>query len=349
MNIIERVKKLNFPFGEYVIIGGGILDVLGIRSTNDVDAAVTSKLFKELQATGEWEEEMKHNKTFLKKDDIDINPDISWSEYPTTNEEAIASATVIDGVPFINLEELKRFKTASGREKDLADLILIEKYQRNKSTEEAFINWAKTQLSGDITVTREPHGDQSTVYFLKSSGKNYFLKIAPSLEKESERLKWLSGKLPVPEVIGFTHINDKDALLLSAVGGANLAKLCKEWGGEKVAKRLAEVLVQFHSVSAKDCPFGTAGVGKVLIHGDACLPNFIFNNDNFSGYIDLGDTRVDFPKVDLSAAVWSLQYNLGAGYGLIFLKEYGIKNATDELVERLRLKYEDAQKEWGLV
>lgn len=129
MNIIERVKKLNFPLGEYVIIGGGILDVLGIRATNDVDAAVTPKLFKELQATGEWEEEVKHNKVFLKKDDVDINPDISWSEYPTTNEEAIASATVIDGVPFLNLGELKRFKTASGREKDLADLVLIEKYQ----------------------------------------------------------------------------------------------------------------------------------------------------------------------------------------------------------------------------
>lgn len=129
MNIIERVKKLNFPFGEYVVIGGGILDALGIRSTDDVDLAVTPKLLKELQATGEWEEEVKHNKTFLKKDDVDINPDISWSEYPTTNEQAIASATVIDGVPFINLEELKRFKTASAREKDLADLVLIEKYQ----------------------------------------------------------------------------------------------------------------------------------------------------------------------------------------------------------------------------
>ncbi len=131
MNIIERVKKLNFPFGEYVVIGGGILDALGIRSTDDVDLAVTPKLLKELQATGEWEEEVKHNKTFLKKDDVDINPDISWSEYPTTNEQAIASATVIDGVPFINLEELKRFKTASAREKDLADLVLIEKYQRD--------------------------------------------------------------------------------------------------------------------------------------------------------------------------------------------------------------------------
>jgi len=70
MNIIERVKKLNFPFGEYVIIGGGVLDALGIRATNDVDAAVTQKLFKELRATGEWEEEAKHGKIFLKRSNL---------------------------------------------------------------------------------------------------------------------------------------------------------------------------------------------------------------------------------------------------------------------------------------
>ena len=79
------------------------------------------------------------------------------------------------------------------------------------------------------------------------------------------------------------------------------------------------------------------------------LSNFIFQNDNFSGYIDLGDMRIDSPEVDLAAVVWSLQYNLGSGHGLNFLKKYGLKNATEELVEKLRLQYEDMQREWGLI
>jgi len=29
------------------------------------------------------------------------------------------------------------------------------------------------------------------------------------------------------------------------------------------------------------------------------------------------------PEVDLAAAVWSLQYNMGARHGLAFLREYG--------------------------
>ncbi|MDP3957348.1 MAG: phosphotransferase [bacterium] len=165
------------------------------------------------------------------------------------------------------------------------------------------------------------------------------------MEKERERLEWLNGELPTPKVVGFTKIDDKDALLLSAIEGKNLAALCKEWSPEKVVDKLAEAVQQFHATDPQDCPFGTFEAGRVLVHGDACLPNFIFHGDNFSGYIDLGDLRVANTEVDLCAAVWSLQYNLGAGYGGMFLKKYGRENVTDELVERLRLKYEDMQKE----
>jgi len=131
MNIIERIKEFNFPVGQYVIIGSGPLDALGIRPANDIDIAVTTELFKTLHASGGWEEEERYGKIFLKRDGLDINPELSWSDYPTTTKEAIASALVIDDIPFMNLEELKRFKTALGREKDKTDIALIEKYQRN--------------------------------------------------------------------------------------------------------------------------------------------------------------------------------------------------------------------------
>lgn len=215
-------------------------------------------------------------------------------------------------------------------------------------SEQKFINWAKEQLKGDITVTKEDYGDQSKVFKLRATSGNYFLKIGVELEKERKRLEWLNGKLPVPKVVGFTKIDDKDVLLLSAIEGKNLAALSKEWPAEKIVEKLVEALSQFHAVDAKNCPFGSFEVGKVLVHGDACLPNFIFQDDNFSGYIDLGDLMVASPEVDFSAAIWSLQYNLGAGYGRMFLEKYGVKTVTDELVEKLRLQYEDMQQKWGL-
>ena len=53
---------------------------------------------------------------------------LTWEAYSTSTQEAIDSATVIGGIPFMNLEELKKFKTALGREKDFRDIQLIEAY-----------------------------------------------------------------------------------------------------------------------------------------------------------------------------------------------------------------------------
>jgi hypothetical protein len=132
MNIVERIKKLNLPVGHYVVVGSGVMDALGMRRAHDIDIAVTPELFKTLRTSGAWEEEERHGKIFLKQDGIDIIPELSWPEYPTTTEEAIASALIIDDVPFMNLEELKKFKTALGREKDKAAIALIENYQQNE-------------------------------------------------------------------------------------------------------------------------------------------------------------------------------------------------------------------------
>lgn len=209
-----------------------------------------------------------------------------------------------------------------------------------------FINWAKRELGNVLEINKESHGDQSDVYRLRASYGIFFLKISKKLSKERERLIWLQGKLPVPEVKAFITIGDSDALLLTAIQGVNLALLAKEWPPEKVAKRLATVLQVFHAVDPSECLFGKPESGKVLVHGDACLPNFIFEGDMFSGYIDLGDMGVGDKEVDLAAGVWSLQYNLGKGYGALFLEQYGLDNVTEDVVEGLRLRYENMQKEW---
>ena len=62
MGIIERVKKLRLPFGQYVVIGSGTLDALGIRRAVDIDIAVLSELHAALRATGEWEEYERYGK-----------------------------------------------------------------------------------------------------------------------------------------------------------------------------------------------------------------------------------------------------------------------------------------------
>ncbi len=133
MSIVEKVKALNLPFGQYVVVASGVMEAVGIREAGDADIAVTPGLFSEMRTTGEWEEIIKYNKVFLKKDGFDIIPELNWDKYSTTTEEAISSAMVIDGVPFMNLGELCKFKRALGRDKDFADIVLIEEYLKANS------------------------------------------------------------------------------------------------------------------------------------------------------------------------------------------------------------------------
>jgi hypothetical protein len=128
MSLISKIKSLNFPPDQYVVIGSGILDALGIRPSVDIDIAVLPELHKRLKESGEWKEKIKYDKIFLEKDIIEIGPDLPWEYYSTTTKEAIASAQIIEGIPFMNLNELIKFKQALGREKDLKDIETIKKY-----------------------------------------------------------------------------------------------------------------------------------------------------------------------------------------------------------------------------
>lgn len=128
MTIFERAQKLNLPLGEYVVIGAGILEALGLRETNDIDVIVMPHLLEKLRESGKYKEEARWGKLFLVGDNIDIGSKLEWENYSTTIEEAINIATIINGVPFLNLEETIKFKKAMGREKDFKDIELINEY-----------------------------------------------------------------------------------------------------------------------------------------------------------------------------------------------------------------------------
>lgn len=70
-----------------------------------------------------------------------------------------------------------------------------------------------------------------------------------------------------------------------------------------------------------------------LIHGDACLPNVILKNGQFSSFIDFDQSGLGDRHIDLFWAIWSLQYNLKTeGYTDLFLRIYGKDNYDPELI-----------------
>jgi hypothetical protein len=46
--LLEELKKLNLPLGQYAIFGSGILSALNIREASDLDIVVKSDIFEDL-------------------------------------------------------------------------------------------------------------------------------------------------------------------------------------------------------------------------------------------------------------------------------------------------------------
>ncbi len=132
MDIFKKLKELNFPSGEYVVVGSGALAARDLREANDLDIVVTRKLFTLLRDSGSYKEVAKHNMMFLQADDVEIIPQLDWDAYQTVVEEAIKTADIINGFPFLNIPETIKFKTALGREKDFQDIKLLQDFLSEK-------------------------------------------------------------------------------------------------------------------------------------------------------------------------------------------------------------------------
>ncbi len=131
MNIhdcLKQLTKLNLPQDQYVIVGSGSLGIREIRESHDLDVLVTEELWKHL----------KENFPLTKTEpveNIDIG-DVQILGHGSMFRQAdiasvetiIATADVFSGHKFINLELLKKFKQREGRDKDLKDIELINRY-----------------------------------------------------------------------------------------------------------------------------------------------------------------------------------------------------------------------------
>ena len=71
----------------------------------------------------------------------------------------------------------------------------------------------------------------------------------------------------------------------------------------------------------------------VLIHGDYCLPNIMFDDWRFSGFIDLGNAGIGDRHIDLFWGTWTLWFNLKTdAYRERFYDAYGRDKIDPELI-----------------
>ena len=131
----DKVKALNLPLDQIIVIGSGILDQLGIRPASDIDLAASSDLMKKLsEESSDWSEKFGYNQRFyFVKDDGSAEVWDGWDfdGQAVSYDDLLDYAVEYDGVRFVDLEFLRKWKSWRGREKDVRDVELIDEWRAN--------------------------------------------------------------------------------------------------------------------------------------------------------------------------------------------------------------------------
>lgn len=151
-----------------------------------------------------------------------------------------------------------------------------------------------------------------------------------SLRDEAMRLEWLGCRLPVPRVLASGSGGGYQFLPTKSVSGVPAHDRSAGWDRQEIASLVGQAMRKFHSVPIVGCPFRHPVVGpttkedEVLVHGDYCLPNVLFEADRCH-YLDVGEAGVGDRYIDIIAGIWSLRHNHGKGSVENLSKEYGLQ------------------------
>lgn len=170
-----------------------------------------------------------------------------------------------------------------------------------------------------------------------------------SLADESERLRWLAGRHPVPRLVSYHHDRDGEILVTEAVEARSAVD--DHWRAEPKTAigAIATGLRRLHALDVADCPFDwgvaqrlatavAAGVpiaddlGEappidhlVICHGDPCSPNtLIDDHGRFAGTVDVGRVGKADRWADLAVATMALSWNYADYDEQWFWDSYGI-------------------------
>lgn len=125
---MAQVKALDLAKGSYIVFGSGPLGMLGIREVQDVDLLVSQQLYNQLQAAG-WKQITKAPDDMpLVRGKVEAHNNWNFSAYSPTLDELLGRAFFVDDIPFASIEDVRLWKDASRRPKDLADIALIDTY-----------------------------------------------------------------------------------------------------------------------------------------------------------------------------------------------------------------------------
>lgn len=126
-----RLRAMELPLDQIIVIGGGALALHGLREAGDIDLIVTRQLFDKVENDTSWKLGKQGSPSHaLVKGEAEIWPDwsVDGSGHPNY-EDLMVVSEVINGIRVVSLDYLVVRKRERGLAKDLEDINLIERYQ----------------------------------------------------------------------------------------------------------------------------------------------------------------------------------------------------------------------------
>lgn len=122
-SLLRRLRELSFSEKEYWVVAGGAMVLHGFRpQTRDIDLGCTTLMADKLEKQGYAVSRCEDgSRKILYSEDIEIFE--NWLE---------GAVEMISGVPVVSADGLIQMKKKLGREKDLADIALIEKMRETE-------------------------------------------------------------------------------------------------------------------------------------------------------------------------------------------------------------------------
>ncbi|MDF2841168.1 MAG: hypothetical protein K0Q99_1940 [Clostridia bacterium] len=126
IEILTKLKKLNFPINQYCVMTGAALVLHGIKETTaDIDIGCSEELLQWLQQQGYKLQRRKKYEGIVIDDCIEVFG--NWKA-----EKVVYK----DGIPIADIQCIRKYKEDLSREKDLADIKLIDEYIAAKAKNE---------------------------------------------------------------------------------------------------------------------------------------------------------------------------------------------------------------------
>lgn len=126
--IVERIRAQRLPADQFVVIGSGVMDALGLREAHDIDLVVTPEYFARLKAADGWTSSERHGEEVLQKGDLEVWCSWGSADGQPNFSELYDNGVVIDGIHFANPAFVRDWKVAANRPKDAADVELLNGY-----------------------------------------------------------------------------------------------------------------------------------------------------------------------------------------------------------------------------